>query len=259
MFIKHFYFNEIGSEVIGQFKFWLEERFLLKMPYWRQIYETQMREYDWLADTNGTVHTKFAGTGNVKDDTQRDINTTLDTTNKDIGKSTGQSDGNTTSKSIQTDNTQQVTDTTNNQNSSGSGTYKNLHSDLPQANYANVDYGSGLDERETTDTTKTDSTGKSTTKNTGTTQVDGTGTTTDKTSQDTQNDFTGKQVGTSKDIYTGNQDSKSNTDTLQTRTGALGSTTLNDMLLKYRNEVLINLYEIIFDDCRDLFMLVGPF
>ena len=47
-FIDHFYFSEIGSETIGQFKWRLRDYLNIRMPYYTQLYNSQIKDLDEL-------------------------------------------------------------------------------------------------------------------------------------------------------------------------------------------------------------------
>jgi hypothetical protein len=118
--IKHYYTKEIGLETVGLWKFYLEERLNLIMPYYNNLYATTVKDYDYL--TNVSVietlqNTKTSNNSSETNITDNSTNTT-DSTQADSGG------GTTTS----TDN-----------NSSN-----NIKSDTPQANYNGLDYASEL-------------------------------------------------------------------------------------------------------------------
>lgn len=53
-FVKHFYMREIGFETIALFKFRLEEKLNLIMPYYVDLYQTTQNDIDYLTDMNWT-------------------------------------------------------------------------------------------------------------------------------------------------------------------------------------------------------------
>ena len=66
--IKHFYFNEIGMETYGQFKMFLDARMNEIMPYYNQLYKSEMIKFDPMTDFDYQVTGDKTGTG-TKDTT----------------------------------------------------------------------------------------------------------------------------------------------------------------------------------------------
>lgn len=67
-FIDHFYFSEIGSETIAQFKWRLRDYLNIQMPYYTQLYNSQVKDLNELYDT--TDYTR------VRTETGKDNRTT---------------------------------------------------------------------------------------------------------------------------------------------------------------------------------------
>lgn len=63
-FIQHFYFYEIGQETLAQFKWYLEDYLNTRMPYYKQLYESQL---DGLAEAfnNFDFENKFVSSGTI--------------------------------------------------------------------------------------------------------------------------------------------------------------------------------------------------
>lgn len=221
--LKHYFNKEIGMETVGLWKLYLEERMNLIMPYYNQLYETATKNYDYMSDVNSSETYTANKTNKETADFTLTGNLTGSTT--DIGKDTI----NSTSKT--TDNGSRDSDTTINN--------KNLESDLPQANYANLDYGTNLVESEQTealhDTTNNVSNfaGDSTTDRNNTTNA----------SQDTSQ--------TTKNIVDGNVDETYT----RTRKGAFGGKSLTELMMEYRQSI-INIDNMIINELSDLFMLI---
>lgn len=237
--LMHYFNKEIGFETFGLWKFYLEERLNLIMPYYNELYKTTVKDYDWLTDTNAhetyignkklQENAKFNANGNIKSDLTG--NTTDDFTGKvqDTGGETFSGTGSSTTDGEQ------------------SQTTKTLESDLPQANYANLDYGTKLTEGEQSGTSHVEST----TKNNSTTDRSNT---TDTTNKDvvhaTQNNNTDTTQQSTNDL-------QSNTDDIYTRdrVGAFGGHSLTELLIQYRDS-LINIDNMVIDDLKDLFMMI---
>lgn len=52
--LKHYYLREICSETVGIWKLWMNEKLEMIMPYYNQMYESQLLVFDPLKDVNVT-------------------------------------------------------------------------------------------------------------------------------------------------------------------------------------------------------------
>lgn len=221
--LMHYFNKEIGFETVGLWKFYLEERMNLIMPYYNELYKTTVKEYDWLTDTN--AHETYVGNKKLQENAKFDANGNIksDMTGKtqDNGNDTFSGTGSSTSDGKKNQNT------------------KTLESDLPQANYANLDYGTKLTEGEQTETTheQTNTTQQSTADRTNVTD------TTQNANTDTTQQSTNDLQSNTDDIYT------------RDRVGAFGSHSLTELLVQYRDS-LINIDNMIIDELKDLFMMI---
>lgn len=205
--LMHYFNKEIGLETVGLWKLYLEERLNLIMPYYNEMYLTTSNKYDWLIDVDVTE--TYEGnkniSGNVKDNSNGEIT--------DKGKDTSISS---------------LNETTTGDNSK---TLKSLKSDLPQANFQGLDYGTELQEDTATDNKKDTHTA------TSNSTIDKNNTTNSTTNSTTE--------------------SKSQTNDLFTRInkGLNGSRSKTQLNLEYRQS-LINIDKMIIDELSDLFMLI---
>lgn len=221
--LMHYFNKEIGFETVGLWKFYLEERLNLIMPYYNELYKTTVKDYDWLTDTN--AHETYVGNKKLQENAKFDANGNV---KSDL---TGKTQENGNEKISGTGSS--ITNGTKNQNT------KNLESDLPQANYANLDYGTKLTEGEQTETTheQTETTQESVADRTNITD----------TLQNTNTDTTQQSIN----------DLQSNTDDIYTRdrVGAFGSRSLTELLMQYRDS-LINIDNMVINELQDLFMMI---
>lgn len=125
--LKHYYTREISEETVGLWKLRLDTRLNEIMPYYNQLYKSELIEFNPLYDTNLTT----------SHNAQKDETTTRD--EKDTENKTGSSeytkavaDDSTTVNATKTNNTENGT-TTNND------TRKDLYSDTPQGSLQNVE------------------------------------------------------------------------------------------------------------------------
>lgn len=189
--LMHYFNKEIGMETVGLWKLYLQERLNLIMPFYNQLYATTVKDYDYLSDVDYTETY----------DQNKSVNANYEATGNEAFKGNGTSSA----------------DTTIDQKS------KTLESDLPQANYANLDYGTNLTEGETTANNNETSTMENTSTN--------------DTSQK------GTNMATTDDQY------------VRTKKGASGGRSITEMLIQYR-DALLNIDKMIIDELADLFMLI---
>ena len=52
--LKHYYTREIGAETVGLWKLWMNERFETILPYYNQLYQSQLVQFDPMKDVNFT-------------------------------------------------------------------------------------------------------------------------------------------------------------------------------------------------------------
>ena len=177
-FIDHYFFHEIGFETIARFKYNLKTHLNKKMPYYSQLYKSELmaQKIDFLLnkDLKETFIRELESNGNIRGTSQSDSNSNSNTS--DRSKVSSIADG--VSKATLDDG------------------YLTGVSDATQGN---------------------NSSGRSNTTN--------------------NEDRTDKQTETTTLISQGN----------------IGVTSSAELLEKWRN-VMINLDEIIIDECRDLFM-----
>lgn len=203
--IMKYFTKEICSEDVGEWKIFLEQRMNEIMPYYNEVYKTVSKEFEWLVDMDNseTYEGNKMQTGT--------INGTL------TGKTTGNDTGTSTTNIIDTGETVDTSKA------------KDLKSDLPQANYNNLDYGTSLNEIDTTGTNK--SIRDSSTNATNTL---------DSTSEVNTNNNTSTNANAN-DTYS------------RIRKGLSGSRSLTQLNVEYR-ESLINIDKMIVDELKDLFM-----
>lgn len=86
--LKHYYLREICSETVGIWKLWMNERLENIMPYYNQMYESQLLVFDPLKDVNvtRTYNKKTDGTENTTGTSEG----TSNNTNRDLYSDTPQ-------------------------------------------------------------------------------------------------------------------------------------------------------------------------
>lgn len=134
--LRHYYTREIGLETVGLWKLKLNTKLNEIMPFYNQLYKSELIEFNPLYDVELTRERKIEGTG------------TKDTENGESrdGENhteTSQSNTNSVTENGVDNGTVNVTaDGTQNQNTSGSGT--NMYSDTPQGAITDLQAGKYL-------------------------------------------------------------------------------------------------------------------
>lgn len=230
--LRHYYTRELGFETYGLWKLKLNTKLNEIMPYYNQLYKSELLEFNPFYDVNLTrdYQRKNDGTQNVNGtaDITSNSNTFSDTT-----------------RDSQSDNERNGTDkqTTVNTNT-GSVTKKDAYSDTPQGELTNVENLSYLtNARIITDGTS----------NTNNVQVDGTSG--DKTTlnenenvvNNTETDATSKNKTTANTILSNLEDYT------ETVVGKQGTQSYNDLLMSFRNTFL-NIDMMIIKELSELFL-----
>lgn len=232
--IRHFYFHEINITSIGRWKFMLREKLNLIMPVYNKMYEAASKKFDPFIDTEMVENytRKRNSNGNIQNVTNSNQVTNGESSNNINANSKGTQNGTIDSNKNQT--------TENDTN----GKTEQINSDFPQATLAGKDYA----------TTSTQNTNNSTATET----IKSTGKETNSNTNDINSTTT--EIGNTKNNIT--QDAKNDTTTAQdetesydhTNTG-FSSKSQQALLLEFY-EALRNIDEMVFNELRDLFMLV---
>lgn len=218
--LKHYYTREICEESVGLWKLRLDTRMNEIMPYYNQLYKSELLDFNPLYDTDLTRTSQRQGesTGSEEYSSNKDItgNSVTDTTNSGTNKSTTNetSEGTANGSSEATSNvtsegsitgTNESTGTSTNEstttsNKTNSDTSYDLYSDTPQGALTNVENEEYLTNarKKTTNGTNTENVGV--TGNTTTSENGNTSTTTndsgESTTTSTENNSTTGKVDT---------------------------------------------------------------
>lgn len=205
--VMHYFTREIGFETVAIWKLYLAERLGLIMPYYNELYRTTVMDYDPLTDTkseetfisnkNRTEQADYSGSGH----TDRNAASTSDETTNSRHES----------EDIITGHV--------------------LDSDLPQANYNNLDYGTDLKESQTNDNLVESTDGTRAVK--------------------VSNHETLGSTTSSKNSVGSNEDEAYR----RLRSGNFGSRSFTELMMQYRAS-LINIDEMVVNELKDLFMTI---
>lgn len=279
--LKHYYTREIAHETVGRWKLALNIKLNEIMPYYNQLYKSELLEFNPFYDVDLTRTKEGSGTrdttGSSKNiSTENGSNTKIDTaTSKETSSDTSDSTENNTSKTNENNtsdttktNTNSTTETTNDNTVTNNNTL-NRFSDTPQ---------NSMDTQSITDnvplTTVTKINEDITTDSTKNSTIKGSGSSTDNTTENHTIDITENKTGKIKnsgsinktitDTINGNdtrERNESNTSTenvnstdkyIEKVIGKQGTENYSSLLMKFR-ETFLNIDMMIIEDCSDCF------
>lgn len=229
--LKHYYTREICEETVGLWKLRLNTRLNEIMPYYNQLYKSELLEFNPFYDVDITT----------KNDGNRTENTRVSESGTE--DRSGNSDGSRDSSDSSTTKNSATNTFTNNSTTTNKDTQKDLYSDTPQGSLTNVDNETYLTNARKVSNDKSE-VGNST----------GTGNSTDDTeykntfseenansySENTSRSKSGSTNLTSTDAY------------IQTVKGKNGGASYSKLLDEFR-KTFINIDMQIIDNLNDLF------
>lgn len=99
--LRHYYTREIGAETVGLFKFWLETKLNEIMPYYNQLYQTTVLEFNPLYTMDYTTTHSGSGSG-TKDRTGSGSDQTKRTGSESTESAATESGNGSTNRGVQT-------------------------------------------------------------------------------------------------------------------------------------------------------------
>lgn len=237
--LRHYYTREIGLETVGLWKLKLNTKLNEIMPFYNQLYKSELIEFNPLYDVELTRERKIEGTG-TKDtengesrDGENHANTSQSNTNM------------VTENGVDNSTVNRTVDGTQNQNTSGSGT--NMYSDTPQGAITDLQAGKYL----------TNATVDSATNTFGGASHDSTSQTSNN-SRNNETNTDGSTDSSNNGDYSSSMDGYSNTtlsnteDYLEHVIGSNGGESFSKRLNDYR-ETFINIDMMIINELEELF------
>ena len=206
--LKHFYTREIGAESVGLFKLYLDTKLNEIMPYYNQLYNSELLKFDPFIDTDYKINQDKTDSGTANDNgidrsVTEDHGTVKTTGAKVTEETTSKTDGFTDTKSYNESETGESDSTgssTATVNATKTGESKDLYSDTPQGAITGLENGDHLTNARLIDNTETET---STTETTAITHGEDSKS---KTGSDTLN-----HNGTESGSLTGNEQTNTNT------------------------------------------------
>lgn len=249
--LKHYYLREICCETVGIWKLWMNERLETIMPYYNQLYESELIKFEPLNDVNLTrKHDRTVdGTEERNGETSDTANGTREITNNGTKNTTN----NGTREVTGTNDTKETVTSDTTTSTESNETKRDLYSDTPQGAITGLENENYLtNARKITDSvTSNGSDDTNTTRNIDNdyTENDTTNNTENTTSNNTENMTTNDtKIGTNKVTGTSN----TTEDYLETLIGKQGSGTYSKMLMEFR-DTFLNIDMMVIDEFKDLF------
>lgn len=237
--LRHYYTREIAFETVGLWKLKLRTKLNEVMPYFNQLYKSELYEFNPLYDV-GVTRTHVRGSSGTRD-------------------TSGKTETDNTSTTEQRGNNSQTTGRTNNttinntNNSTDDGTVNRTNSNTDR--YAETPQGSITDlasDKYLTNARLVNDTESTTTHGTDNTTQQGT---TEGNENTEVNSETENTTDVSGNTNTTSSETVNSTDTetyLEMVSGKQGSGSYSDMILKYR-ETFLNIDMQVIDSLEDLF------
>ena len=246
--IKEFYFKEIGFETEGRFIFELEHFLNLNMPYYNQLFESELIEFDPLESYSLETVSKREIDSDKTENKNNQLNTESETLG--IDKNTGKQTTDTTNNQTHTENDKVTNKET------GNDFNRQIFGDTPEnrLRLTTKADGTGVLEYATNITENTSSS-----KNDSDSQRNSSSITDDKqkSTVDTTNDTNSSVNNQSNMNQTENNTENSDIDEsfTESKRGSIGVKTYSEMILEYR-ETFIRIEKMIYQEMKELFMLV---
>lgn len=239
-FIDRYMFNEIGFETVSRFKHYLKERLNSIAPYYKQLYETELKSKDIEFLLNKDLKETFIREIELEKNATND--TTMSTTNDTTSSSTENSNNSLTSNTIENNGI------TGNETKSD-----NLVSDFKESNLDNGNADLSLKQGYLTNVNNKHDVTTSTSNNTLNENKENSITSSMQDEKTSNLSTKLKSTGVNNSINNENEN-QTETTTLISR-GNIGVTSSAELLKQWR-EVLINIDNLIIEECRDLFMTI---
>ena len=249
--LKHYYLREICCETVGIWKLWMNERLETIMPYYNQLYESELIKFEPLNDVNLTrKHDRTVdGTEERNGETSDTANGTREITNNGTKNTTN----NGTREVAGTNDTKETGTSDTTTSAESNETKRDLYSDTPQGAITGLENENYLtNARKISDNvTNSGSEDTGTTRNIDNdyTENDTTNNTENTTTNNTEN-MTTNDTKTGTNTVTGT--SNTTEDYLETLIGKQGSGTYSKMLMEFR-DTFLNIDMMVIDEFKDLF------
>ena len=258
----HFYRREIGFETVGLFKLYLEQKMREIMPFYNQLYKSQLLEFNPFYDVDITRVHKLKH--NAEENSINKSSSNSDSTEGFNSTTTGKSSDNTNQGVSSCDesksNSKNNSSAKNSTNASSSSNNKQRYSDTPQGSISDLEKDKYLTNATINDASVKDTT-SATSSDEATSNNENTSTHTSTTGTETIHEDTNKNTSTKTNNLTNksednvNKNSNSLDDYLEHVKGKQSSASYASLLKEYR-ETFLNIDMQVISDLNTLFMLL---
>lgn len=261
--LKHYYTREICEETVGLWKLRLDTRMNEVMPYFNQLYKSELLEFNPLYDTEITRTSKrdnnSVGEEAVTSERDKVGNSETNDTNSGTNKSTTNQTTEGTSNETNNSTTESTATSETSANTNKERVERDLYSETPQGALTNVENETYLTNArkklgsETgSDTGESNSSGNS--SSTGTTNNSTTGKLDSEINDEMSTTGHSTTVVTDKDTFTSNQNKNINSteDYLEKVIGKQGTISYSKLIMEYR-DTFLNIDMQVIEALSDLF------
>lgn len=258
----HYYRREIGFETVGLFKLYLEQKMREIMPFYNQLYKSELLEFNPFYDVDLTrdhqlkhnAEEKSVNESSINSDSTEDFNSTT------TGKSSDSTNQGVSSRDESKSNSKNNSSAKNSSNSSSTSNNKQRYSDTPQGSIYDLEKDKYLTNATITDASVKDTT-SATSSDEATNSNENTSTHTSNTGTENNHEETNGNTSSktnnsmSKSEDNANKNSNSLDNYLEHVKGKQGSTSYASLLKEYR-ETFLNIDLQVINDLNTLFMLL---
>ena len=230
--LKHFYTREIGLETVGLWKLKLDTKLNEIMPYFNQLYKSQLYAFNPFYDVDLTRKHRIDGSGTKDTDTTTNTESEHKITVDESGNGSMNGSGSSSS------------DTANTRTNTKTDAFSERYSDTPQGALTDLRADKYLTNATLRDDNVNDNTNDTGKDNTSTTN----------NAENTENKNTETNGNNSTNVNGNVSSTLTNTeDYLETVQGKNGGTSYSKLLMEYR-ETFLNIDMMVIDNLEELFM-----
>lgn len=252
--IFHFYRREIGSETVGLFKYWLKRKMCEIMPYYNQLYKSELLEFNPFYDVDLTRDHQLKTTGETK--TGEQANTVSGTEVNDSNTTSTHSTGSENTTGEKDGDVAHTGNSFSQSKAEGVTSGKQRYSDTPQGTLKNIEDNTYLTNATLNDGTTSNN--QSVSGNDSSHDVTGEKTKTEgNRKEDTNTDSTGRTEtnNTVNSTKSGNVNVDTLDDYIEHVKGKNSGASYSDLLIRFR-ETFLNIDMNVIEELNELFMLV---
>lgn len=252
--ISHYYFNEIGEETVGLWKMRLYSRLNEIMPYYNQLYNSTIIEFNPLIDTDYTVEHGGSSTNDETRNASENSENNRTSADTESGDNSRRFDDN--KQSQRTDNLTGTMQHGLTQTTQTTVEKKDAYSDTPQQGLSGVDnltYLTNYRKINDNNSGSTQNSGSDTQTNTGTQTINNTGY--DQTTENYTKEKSATETNTATKTNNDTLNASSTDEYLNRIYGKQSGKTYMEMIKQLRDNI-INIDLQIINELSDLFMQI---